>query len=314
MFNFPAAMKRYPTSMPPIPTGNIWCVWDGTYRTVQADMGWLNLSGVTWWSVPKWIAFDWTDMWVTNDQYSPLNIVSKITPAWTVTPYEIPWLCYWIAFDWSNMWISDYLNNKVNILNSAGSITNTYTLDFVPGDLAWDWNNMWVSILAAPFWIAKITPAWAVTKYTTWTNVTSASQGIAFDGTHMWVTNYYNNSTTKVDIATWSWTEYAWTIATPHKIAWDWDHMWITWDGGFSYVSPTWEISNHAYLFWEGNNRMYWIAWDGARMWFWSVANKWPMYQSTKPPSYPMLGVGISSNVYWMSFDWCLLSHWWGGS
>ena len=98
--------------------------------------------------------------------------------------------------------------------------------------------------------------------------------GVAFDGTHLWITNQGGDSVTEVNASDGSWVRtlsggnYGFNV--PYDIAFDGSHVWITNAGGRSVTEVnasdgSWvrTLSGGSYAF----NSPYALAFDGSHLW-----------------------------------------------
>jgi DNA-binding beta-propeller fold protein YncE len=62
--------------------------------------------------------------------------------------------------------------------------------------------------------------------------------GVAFDGSHIWVTNYVGNSVTELKASDSSWVQTlsggSYGFNYPDGVAFDGSHIWVANDGGYS--------------------------------------------------------------------------------
>ena len=100
--------------------------------------------------------------------------------------------------------------------------------------------------------------------------------GIAFDGTHIWVTNSGNNTVSKIDISNNSVDEPVRVGQNPHGIAFDGTHIWVA-NSGDDYVSKIDITSNTVVARVTVGTRSSGIAFDGTHIW---VANSGNDYVS----------------------------------
>ena len=202
------------------------------------------------------LAFDGTNMWVTN--YFA-NDVEKVAYDGTVTTYtgtgDGP---RGIAFDGTNMWTANVSGNNVTKIAPNGSMTNYGPIES-PMDIAFDGTNMWTANGNAS--VSKITPSGVITTYSgTGTNPSS----IAFDGTNMWTASFNDSSVTKVT-PSGSMTTYTGTGEYPLDITFDGTNMWTADYLGYSVtkISPTGAMTTYPGLQSAG----YGITFDGTNLW-----------------------------------------------
>ncbi len=206
---------------------------------------------------PYGIAFDGTNMWVTNGNNDD---VDKITPSGTVTAYSGFDGPSGIAFDGTHLWVTNYggplgvgsgNGTTVRELGLNGSIIGSpITVAQAPDDIAFDGTNMWVSSYVdgvSPGIVTEIASTSAVLLTAT---TTPGPQSIAFDGTNMWTANYGSNDTGSGDSVTkisptGTSTSYSGTGLGPIGIAFDGTNMWTANYGGFS-PAPYFDFENNS--------------------------------------------------------------------
>ena len=145
-------------------------------------------------TAPNGIAFDGTNIWITN--YTG-NSVTKISSAGATTTYSLGAGAAptGIAYDGTNMWSSNLLNNSVTKISPAGATTTYSNVGSTPQAIVFDGTNMWIANNAGNS-VTKITPLGATSTYSV--GVGTNPVAIAFDGTNMWTANISSNSVTKI--------------------------------------------------------------------------------------------------------------------
>ncbi|MGB2580740.1 MAG: hypothetical protein WBC83_03520 [Minisyncoccia bacterium] len=245
------------------------------------DMVTYNVTGVVY---PSDIAFDGTNMWVSSN----INAfrTAKISPSGVATSYlsmSNGGLPVGIAFDRTNMWVAGYVADSVTKVSSTGSMVDYYGIGAGPWDIAFDGTNMWtvndgfydyvdpydgMSYQGyGPSSVTRVTPSGAMTTYY---GTGYIAEGIAFDGTNMWVANYGDNSVTKIS-PTGAMTTYTGTGASPYQLAFDGTNMWTANYGNNSVtkISPTGAMTTYTGT---GVNPCG-IAFDGTNMWTGNYGN-----------------------------------------
>jgi subtilase family serine protease len=207
---------------------------------------------------PYGIAFDGTNMWVTN---ANSNTVSKLSATGaTLGTFTVGGGPHGIAFDGTNMWIANIASNTVNKLSPTGATLGTFAVGLAPFRIAFDGANMWVTNTNSNT-VSKL----SLTGATLGTfAVGSAPYGIAFDGTNMWIANTGSNTVSKLSPTGATLGTFA--MGAPERIAFDGTNMWITTGSNtVTKLSPT-----GATLGTFAGSESWEIAFDGLHMW---VAN-----------------------------------------
>ena len=145
---------------------------------------------------PAGVAFDGTNIWVTN--YGSNN-VSKINPTTnavtTVTVGNGP---IGVAFDGTSIWVTNNSSNNVSKIDpTTNAVTTTVNVGYYPIGVVFDGTNIWVTNNGSNN-VSKINPT--TNAVTTTVNVGSSPYGVAFDGTNIWVTNSGSSSVTKLRV------------------------------------------------------------------------------------------------------------------
>jgi YVTN family beta-propeller protein len=139
-------------------------------------------------SGPVGVAFDGTNIWVTNNTAGTVSRIDRTTNAVTEFPTSNSSAEPWgVAFDGTSIWVANGVTNHVSKIDPVtGSILfEVNTAGVLPQEIAFDGSSIWVSNTASGN-VAKIDPS----SLTVATIPTGASpQGIAYDGTNVWVAN-----------------------------------------------------------------------------------------------------------------------------
>ena len=110
-------------------------------------------------SGPRGVAFDGTNIWITN--YLS-NTVSKMNPAdGTKVDYPTGTLPWGVAFDGTNIWITNYVSGTVSKMNPANGTKVDYTTGSNPRGVAFDGTNIWIANSGSNT-VSKMNPGWGV--------------------------------------------------------------------------------------------------------------------------------------------------------
>ena len=199
---------------------------------------------------PYSLAFDGTNMWVTNSNSSTID---KITPSGTITVFSGFDGPSGIAFDGSHLWVTNYGGPSgvqsgngtiVDKVSLAGSIIASTTVALAPTAIAFDGTNMWVASYVdgtSPGVVTEIASTSAILRTAT---TSPGPNAIAFDGMNMWTANFGSNddgsghSVTKISPTGTSTTYVGAGWNGPTGIAFDGTNMWTANYGLLDYEGP----------------------------------------------------------------------------
>jgi len=98
---------------------------------------------------PAGIAFDGTNLWVTNVSGNSVTALLASTGA-VVGTYSVGSYPRGIAFDGTNIWVANQNSNNVSkLLASSGMVVGTYPVGSQPIAIAFDGTNIWVTTTLA---------------------------------------------------------------------------------------------------------------------------------------------------------------------
>jgi YVTN family beta-propeller protein len=236
---------------------NIWSANSGTGNVSRVNTDTKVVTNFATGTTPSAVAFDGTNIWVAN---AGSNNVKELTLAGgtggipslvrtiAMTPGTAP---SGLAFDGANIWvtIAGASNNlkKISATSATAAVTGTFTVGSAPAGVAFDGVNVW-SANATGNNITKVTatgvagdglnPAQVATLHWYPANrsyvakaVGTSPQGVAFDGTNIWIANSVGNSVTKINKATGTTTTITTTspaMAGPSGVAFDGTNIWVT--------------------------------------------------------------------------------------
>ena len=94
---------------------------------------------------PQGVAFDGTNIWVTN--YSSNNVTKLLASTGAlVGTYAVGTNPFGVAFDGTNIWVVNIgSNNVTKLLASTGELVGTYAVGSSPYGVAFDGTNIWVA-------------------------------------------------------------------------------------------------------------------------------------------------------------------------
>ena len=210
------------------PTAPVWQGVGGQSKTATqiALLQWYHPTSVfTTNSLPRAIAYDGKNMWITNKPPAGTDNVSRYDASGSVVGSSNPGTNSWaIAFDGANMWVvNNFLNGGVTKLNAAtGAFVASYTCGD-PSSIVFDGTNVWVTN-TAHVTVTKINVTTGVSATYPAGNYPSS---IAFDGTNIWITNG-NTNVTKINGATGAVISDYPVGSINSYIAFDGINMWIS--------------------------------------------------------------------------------------
>ncbi|MFT4773544.1 MAG: YVTN family beta-propeller protein [Ilumatobacter sp.] len=266
--------------------------------TLRWDLPACQTVTVTVGDGPRGVAFDGTNIWVTN---TVSGTVSKIDPDGTVTNLSVGSMPRGVAFDGTNIWVTNYGSGSMSKINPVtDEVTTPITGLNVPQGVAFDGTNIWVTngdsmskidpvtgtVVGAPIavgaapdgvafdgtniWVtnsvssnvSKINPDGTVTNL----SVGSMPRGVAFDGTNIWVANAGTGSMSKINPVTNAVTTPT-SIASPFGVAFDGTNIWVSnVTGKLFKINPD-DGTVTATLTGGGSGISYGVAFDGTNIW-----------------------------------------------
>jgi YVTN family beta-propeller protein len=216
-------------------------------------------------SGPSAVAFDGANIWVTNLFGNSVTKLAAATGA-LVGTYNVGTAPNGIAFDGTNMWVTNKNSNNVTVLlASNGTAVGTYNTGNRPQGIAFDGANMWVAN-ENDGTVSKLSSTGALLATIT---VGSGPFGAAFDGTNIWVANYYSNNVTKL-LASTGTVVGTFSVGTnPYGVAFDGNNMWVS-NSGSNTVTKLLASTGAVLGTFSVGGSPYGVAFDGADIW---VAN-----------------------------------------
>jgi YVTN family beta-propeller protein len=195
-------------------------------------------------SQPYGLVFDGTHIWVSN---SGDNNVSKIDVATNtvIATIGVGTAPRGLAFDGAHIWVANYGGNGSNDLSkidiATGIVIATVGLgwqaaSFGTEELVFDGTHIWVSVSVPSYWYDSIHKidfvgnaiAASLQSFTppSWPYQYTCGQ-LAFDGTHIWVADYFHNNVKKIDIKTNAIVDTVDVGQRPYGVVFDGTHIWV---------------------------------------------------------------------------------------
>jgi len=216
-------------------------------------------------NTPEAVAFDGTNIWVTNKGD---NNVMKLRPSdgAILGTYNVGTQPYGVTFDGTNMWVANFGSNNVTKLSLAGATLGTFNVGTNPIRICYDGTNLWVTNYGSGN-VTKLSTAGATLGTFT---VGTQPYGVVFDGTNIWVSNdaSSSNSITVLKASDGSVvnTYTAPYMINPEDMAFDGANVWVTSFG--SNALAKFRASDGAFLgYVNAGYSTSSIAFDGSNMW-----------------------------------------------
>ncbi len=217
---------------------------------------------------PRGLAFDGTNIWVTNSGSNTVTELNASTGT-TVGTYPVGTYPWGIAFDGTNIWVANAFNNNVTELSaSTGSTIATYSVGTIPTGVVFDGTNIWVANAADN----SVTEINATTGITVGTYAVGMNPvDLVFDGTNIWVANDYSNNVTELIASTGSVVGTYAVGEYPYGLAFDGTNIWVANFLGNSVTELAASTGTTVGTFAVGLGPAS-VAFDGANVW---VANNY---------------------------------------
>jgi len=142
---------------------------------------------------PSGVAFDGTNIWVTNlfdDDVSRLDPVTGDR-----TDFAVGDNPYGVAFDGTNIWVTNQIDDDVSRLDPVTGDRTDFAVGDFPFGVAFDGTNIWITNTGDDD-VSKLDP---VTGDRTDFAVGNNPAGVAFDGTNIWITNTGDDDVSKLN-------------------------------------------------------------------------------------------------------------------
>jgi YVTN family beta-propeller protein len=172
---------------------------------------------------PRWVAFDGTNLWVTNSTSNTVSRINALTGA--TTDIAVGLYPFGVVFDGSHVWVA---NRDSNSLSKVDPITAAVTnvplgAGAQPYGVVFDGTSIWTN-----------NSSFEMLKVNATTNVVTSGGGIsgtgfslAFDGTNVWVPDQVGNTVKRVNVGTGVVTSV--TVGdNPYGVVFDGTNIWVT--------------------------------------------------------------------------------------
>jgi len=171
------------------------------------------------------IAFDGTNIWVTNN--TPSNVSKIVESTGAVSGPYASGAGVGIAFDGTNIWTCNYSTNNLHKVDiTTGAIVATYA--FAPGSpygMVFDGTNIWVTSAGSNS-LSKVRISDGVILGTYTAGLGAGSYTLAADGTNIWVASYNSSWVTKIRASDGAWLSRPSTGTGPFGVCFDGANIW----------------------------------------------------------------------------------------
>jgi uncharacterized protein (TIGR03437 family) len=246
---------------------NVWVTNDGSATVTKLRASTGATVGT--YSVginPDGIAFDGVNIWVANRTDGTVTKLLASTGA-TVGIYPVGITPYSVVFEGADIWVTTQLDNSVaKLLASTGAVVGTYPAGPAPYGIAFDGANVWVANIGS----GTVTKLLASSGATVGTYPAGPSGscpiGLAFDGANIWVANACNNSVTKLLASTGAMVG-SYSVGTqPYNLAFDGVNIWVT-NQGSNTVTELLASTGATVGTYPVGKQPSGVAFDGANIW-----------------------------------------------
>jgi len=231
--------------------------------------------------VPMEITFDGSHVWVANSGSNTISKIDIMTNSEVVTVHvnNDP---RGIAFDGLHIWVANSGSNEVSKINiTTNTVVATVPVNVDPRGIAFDGSHIWVANRGSN----------TVSKIDVMTNdvvatvslgpfpsippdppglVTAEPAGVAFDGSHIWVTNSNADTVSKIDIITNTEVDTVFVRGLdrrwPERVAFDGSHIWVV-NSGHTTISKIDIMTNTVEGTFGVGASPQGIAFDGSHIW-----------------------------------------------
>lgn len=182
---------------------------------------------ITGFNGPYGIAYDGTDIYVTNANSGTVSVIDPETKAVMGTPIGVGTSPYGIAYDGTNIYVTNNSDDTVSVINPA---TNTVTDTINVGGAPAGIAYNGASLYVTNYDDDTVSVINPTTKAVIGTpiGVGNAPYGVAYDGTNVYVTNYLGGTVTIISPTTNQVTDTI-TIGTGlTSIAYDGTNIYVT--------------------------------------------------------------------------------------
>ena len=211
-------------------------------------------------SVPRGIAFDGTNIWV-----SQTGSVLKIRPSDGVTlaTILIPTENRGMAFDGAHMWVTNAGSGVAKIRVSDGANLGAFPVGSAPIAAVFDGTHVWVLSQGSDNVVKlRASDGANLGTFTAGSGVSS----IAFDGTNIWVSSYGSSSLYKHVVATGTGSFISTGLPVGISgLTFDGTHLWLSYYAS-TYVGK-WSLSPLAEIDAFSTNAPSMLAFDGRNVW-----------------------------------------------
>ncbi|NOX29856.1 MAG: YncE family protein, partial [Actinobacteria bacterium] len=170
---------------------------------------------------PRGMAFDGTNIWVTNLNDNDVSRIDPVTG--DRTDFSVGGVPVGVAFDGTNIWVANNFDDDVSRIDPVTGDSIDFSVGNGPVGVAFDGTNIWVTNNLDDD-VSRLDP---VTGDRIDFSVGNGPFGVAFDGTNIWVTNNFDNDVSRLDPVTGDSIDFS--VGTfPRGVAFDGTNIWVT--------------------------------------------------------------------------------------
>ena len=250
---------------------------------------------------PRGIAFDGTNIWVTNNGASTVTKVLASTGV-VIGTYPAGNGPDGIVFDGTNIWVTNNGTNKVTkLLASSGATVNSYNVGTYPSGIAFDGTNIWVANYNSNTVTVLLASDGTLVNTISTASIGLGPQGMAFDGANMWVVLTSANKVLKVNANTGAIVGTFSTGANPYCAAFDGANIWVT-NASSTTVTKILASTGAIVGTYQAGTNPEGIAFDG--MYIWVVDNFTGQVQKLLASTGEISGTyGVGIQPFGIAFD-----------
>jgi YVTN family beta-propeller protein len=170
------------------------------------------------------LVYDGENIW--SDGFNNDIIKVNASTGTIVASYPVGTQPYGLVFDGQYIWVANYAGTSVSRVSATTGAVTTYSLPTCahPQGLAFDGSSVWVSCSFNSKTVLELNSTGGIIATIT---VGNEPAGLAFDGTNIWVANSYDNTVSRINVATKAVLTVAANV-TPWAVTFDTKYIWVT--------------------------------------------------------------------------------------
>jgi YVTN family beta-propeller protein len=260
-----------PTGIAVDSSGNAWVAFaEGNYVLELSPSNCGIVNKVTTETGPTAVAFDGSNIWVTNNGSSTVSKIDASSGSYLAT-YPVGSDPRGVVFDGTYIWVANQGSNTVTKLQpSNGAVLGNFAVGSEPFGLAVDTANttIWVTNVGSNN--LMVLNQSGTIQHTVTTG--SKPEFLTFDGTNMWV-NCYNSDTVEQISPSGVVLKNISVSSGGHPTGLTWDPydglIWgVTWGGYLYSLNPSTNAVSYSY--WGGHNQ-WTVLFDSSTRFLWET-------------------------------------------